>query len=154
MQPAWHAVPAEQHDAKESCFEEKGRHHFVADERRDDITGDFGEPAPIGAELVGHGDAGNDTHAEGHGEHLGPEAGQLVIAVFASLQPDTFKRCDPGRQADGEGRKDDVKRDREGKLDTREQDGIKIHGRFNLLQDVKPTLTGTLARDEASNNAC
>ena len=45
----------------------------------------------------------------------------------------TCERGDIGRQPDGEARKDDVERDREGELQPRQQDGIEVHG-FNPQQ--------------------
>ena len=124
MQPGRHAVPAEQHYAQKARLQEEGHQHLVAQERADHVAGGDGELAPIRAELVGHGHAGDDSHGEGYREYLRPVAREPLKAVVAAEEPDAFKRRDIGRQPNREGRKDDVKSHRERELDSRQERGI------------------------------
>ena len=50
-----------------------------------------GEVAPVGAELVGHDEAGDDAHAEIDGEDLRPEMVQVAIDVVLLPQPQAFE---------------------------------------------------------------
>jgi hypothetical protein len=50
-----------------------------------------------------------------------------VKTLIVRAQPHHAQRCDIGGEPDREAREDDVKRDREGKLDAGEEDGIKVH---------------------------
>ena len=122
-----HAVPAEKEDAEEGRLEEEGGQHLVADQRPDDIADDDRELAPVGAELIREDDPRDDAHGEGYREDARPEPGELAVARLAGAPPDDEERRDPGRKADREGREDDVERDREGELQTREKDGIEFH---------------------------
>ncbi|MNJ03634.1 hypothetical protein D3C73_1640390 [compost metagenome] len=54
MQAASDLVPAEQHDAEETGFEEECREHFIGQQRTGDRAGEVREAAPVGAELIGH----------------------------------------------------------------------------------------------------
>jgi len=64
--------PDEEHDSEEAGFQEEGGQHLVAHERADDRSDLIGEDAPVGAELVGEHDAGDDAHPEGEGKCLYP----------------------------------------------------------------------------------
>ena len=127
LQPARHPAPAEQHDAEEGRLQEKRGQHLVADQRADDVAGEDREAAPVGAELVGQHDPGDDAHRERHREDAGPEPRQPLVAVPAGRDPHHQQRGDIGRQPDGEGREDDVERDRESELQSRDQDRIEFH---------------------------
>ena len=72
MQPGTDALQAEQHDAEEARFEEERGQHLIGHQRADHGAGLVGEGRPVGAELVGHHDAGHDAHAERDGEDLEP----------------------------------------------------------------------------------
>ena len=119
-----HAVAAEQHDAEKASLEEEGGEHLVGHQRADDVAAKPRQLAPIGAELVGEHHAGDDAHAEGHGEDLGPMLGDVEIDGFAGLQPQRLEHDEPGGKPDGEGRKEDVEGDGEGELDAREEKRI------------------------------
>src|SRR6185312_2671025 len=101
--------------------------HLVAHQGPDDIARDYRKAAPVGAELIGQHDAGNDAHRERDGKDLGPEMCEPVIVLALLPQPQHFKRGDVGRKPDREGRKDDVERYREGKLNPREMYRIELH---------------------------
>ncbi len=120
MQPARHAVAPEQEDAEEGRLEEERGQDLVAQKRPDDVAGRVGKAAPVGAELEGHDDPGHDAHAERDGKDLGPESGQLAMAL-AAAEPGRLQHHDPGSEADRERRKQDVERDDEGELQAGEE---------------------------------
>ncbi|SCM73941.1 hypothetical protein KL86PLE_130024 [uncultured Pleomorphomonas sp.] len=120
------AMEAEQHDAEKARFEEKGRQHLVAHQRADHRPDLVGELAPVGAELVGHDDARHDAHAEGDGEDRLPELEQLLVDLPLGDQPQRVEHEEIARQADGEGRQDDMEGNGEGELQSGEQQGIQV----------------------------
>ena len=61
-------VPAEQHHAEESGLKEEGGQNLIGQQRAGNAPGEFRESAPVGTELVGHHQAGDDPHAEVNGE--------------------------------------------------------------------------------------
>jgi len=63
---------AEQHHTKKARLEEKCGQHFIGHQRSDHRTCLVGESRPVGAELVGHHDAGHHAHAEPDGEDFQP----------------------------------------------------------------------------------
>jgi hypothetical protein len=128
VQPRWHALPAEQHDAEERRLQEERHQHFVADHRTDEIADDHRETAPVGAELVGQHQAGHNAHGERHGKDLGPEPRQPQQVVLAGHHPAHQQGRDEGGRADGEAWKNDVKRNGECELQASKQFGIKMHG--------------------------
>ena len=123
-----HAVAPEQHDAEERRLEHEGGEGLVAEQRTLDRAGLLREPAPVGAELERHDDAGHDAHAEGDREDLDPEIEHAPVERVAGGQPRALDRRQPRGQPDREGREDDVKADDERELDARQEDGIEIHG--------------------------
>ena len=72
MQLVADTVEPEQHDAEKARFKKEGGQHLVSHQRADDRSGLVREHRPVGAELVGHHDAGDDAHAEGDSENLQP----------------------------------------------------------------------------------
>ncbi len=64
MRPARHQLAAEEQHAEEGRLQEEGGEPLTGQKRRDDVRRRVGEAAPIGAELEGHDDAGDDAHAE------------------------------------------------------------------------------------------
>ncbi len=125
---ARHLVPAEQHDAEEAGLEEEGHHHLVAQQRPEDAAADPRQLAPVGAELVGHDDAGDHADAEGDGEDLDPELVQGAEFGPPGLQPQRLEHRQPARHPNGEGREQEVERHHEGELEPRQEDRIEIHG--------------------------
>ena len=73
---------AEEHDPEKARLEEEGGQHLVAHQRADHRSGLVGEDAPVGAELVGEHDAGDDAHAEGERERLHPDAEEPDVVVL------------------------------------------------------------------------
>ena len=98
MQPARHAVAAEQQDAEEGRLQEERGQHLVADQRPDHIADDRREAAPVGAELVGQHDARDDAHRERHGENLGPERREPREAAPLPVAAHSTERGDIGRE--------------------------------------------------------
>jgi hypothetical protein len=116
-----HPLQPEQHHAQETRLQEKGGQHLIGHERPDDRPGTVGKDRPVGAELIGHDDAGDDAHREGDGEDLQPIFEQVEVNVPARLQPQSFQDREVACEPDREGREDEVERDGEGELDARQQ---------------------------------
>ena len=110
-------APAEQHHPEEGRLEEERGQHFVTQQRPEDVAGALAQHRPVGAELETHDDAADHAHAERDREDLEPEEVEVAPEVFARAQPAEFQECQPARQADGEGREQDVERDHEAELD-------------------------------------
>ena len=123
VKPLAHSLHPEQHHAEEAGFEEEGGEDLIGHERPDDRAGPVREDRPVGAELVGHDDSGDDAHREGQGEDLQPVSEQVEIGLLAGLQPKPLEHGEIGGQADREGREDEVERDRERELGAGEDQG-------------------------------
>ena len=132
VQAAADAFHAEQHDAEEAGLEEEGRQHLVAHQGAEDGAGLVGEYAPVGAELVAHDDARHDAHAEADGEDLLPVVEEGEEDGAAGEEPQRLQDGEVAGEPDGEGREDDVERDREGELQPGQGEGVELHG-FGLL---------------------
>ncbi len=128
MQPGFDPPPAKEHHAQEAGLEEKGGQNFIADQGSDYVADHHREAAPVRPELVGQGDPGDHPHCKGHGEDLRPEPGQPVVVVLAGPTPKHQQRGDERRQADGEGRENDVEADGERELQPRQHHSVRIHG--------------------------
>jgi hypothetical protein len=124
MQASTDALPAEQHDAEKTAFEEKRSEDLVAEQRSVDGAGNAGEAGPVCAELVAHYDTRNNTHAENDGEDLRPEEKELAINHLAGSQPQALEHGAIVREPDTDCRKDDVGRDRERELQSCENQGV------------------------------
>ncbi len=126
MQAGAYALFAEQHHAEESCLQKEGGEHFVAHQGADHGSGLVGKHAPVRAELVGHDDAGDDAHAEGHGENLFPVVEEIVEDLFLFPQPQAFQYGEIACKPNGKSGKDDVERHGECKLHPGESQCIEI----------------------------
>src|SRR5688572_26039301 len=111
MQPGWHALPAEEHDAKKGGFKKTRWQHLISNQRSDNVAETFRETAPVAAELIGHRNARHHAHGEGHGEDLGPEPRKPVEVLALRATPEDQKRGDERRSPNRERRKDNVKAD-------------------------------------------
>ncbi|MNR06066.1 hypothetical protein D3C85_1221270 [compost metagenome] len=129
VQARSHAVPAEQHDAEEAGLEEEGGEYLVGQQRPGDRAGKVGEGAPVGAELVGHDQAGDHAHAEVDGKDLRPEVIEVAVDLLPGLQPQPFQHREVAGQANGDGREDDVEGHGEGELHSGEIESLQSeHG--------------------------
>src|SRR6202041_3277458 len=124
VQACTNALPAEQHDAEETGFEEKRRQDLVGEQRSVDRAGDPGEAGPVGAELVGHHDAGDDAHAETDCENLRPEVKEFAINQLARSQPQALEHGEITREPDADRGEDDMGRNRERELQPREYQDV------------------------------
>jgi hypothetical protein len=124
---------AEEHDAEKPGLEEEGREHLVAHQRPEDRPGAVGKHRPVGAELVGHGEPGDDAHAEGDGEDGLPIVEEPQIERLAAPEVQEIQHREVAREPDREGGKDDVKGDCEGELQPREHKGPEIRHHFPPL---------------------
>ncbi len=124
MQAGTDALPAEEHDAEETGFEEKRRQDLVGEQRSVDRAGDAGEAGPVCAELVAHHDTGDDAHAETDRENLRPEEEEFAINQLAGCQPQALEHGEIVREPDADCREDDMGRDRERELQPREYQDV------------------------------
>ena len=124
MQACTDALPAEQHDAEETGFEEKRCQDLVGEQRSVDGAGEAGEAGPVCAELVAHHDAGDDAHAETDCENLRPEEKEFPINELAGSQPQALEYGEIIREPDADRGEDDVGRDRERELQPREYQDV------------------------------
>ncbi len=129
MQSRAHLGAAEEHDAEEARLEEEGAQHLVTHERADDGPRPVGEDRPVGAELVGHHDARDHAHAEGDGEDHLPVVEEPQVEIVAGPQMQAVQDGEIAREANGEGREDDVERHRERELEPREVQCLKSEHR-------------------------
>ena len=118
-------VRGPQHHPEERRFEHKGGEPFIAEQRALDRSGAPRQHTPISAELERHDDAADHAHPKR--KDLEPEVEHAPVDRVAGRQPHSFDRSQPGGEADCEGGKDNVEADNEGKLDTRQKNGIKFH---------------------------
>ena len=91
MQSVADPLQAEQHDAEKTRLEEECGEHLIGHQRADNGTGLVGKCRPVGAELVGHHDAGHDAHAEGDGENLQPVIEQVDEDLAPGPQPERLQ---------------------------------------------------------------
>ena len=122
---------------------QKERHQaLIGQQRRNDVAGDVGEAAPVGAELERHDDAGDDAHAERDRKNPQPELREIEEHGAPGQRIGAFKEGDERGQADGEGRQKDVPADDPGELDAGEEFRIEMHVRTPVVAGP----TGRLSR--------
>jgi len=124
-----HQLAAEQQHAEKGRFQKERHQALIGQERRNDVAGDVGEAAPVGAELKRHDDAGDDAHAEGDGENPQPELREIQEHGAPGQRVGAFEEGNEGGQADGEGRQQDVPADDPGKLNAGQEFWIELHVR-------------------------
>ena len=120
VEPRRHSLPAEQKNAEEACLERKGREGLVSQKRPLYRPRYARELAPVGAELEGHHDAGDDTEPEGDAENLEPELKKYAVRRAPGREMQRLEHGQPSRQSDRERWKDDVERDGESELQPRQ----------------------------------
>jgi hypothetical protein len=114
-------VPAKQHHAEKTGFQEEGRQDFITEQRAKHTAGPVRKHAPIGPELVGHHHTCHHAHRKGEREDFDPVEIELFEHLAAGLQPQALTNREEGRQTDGEGGEHDVEGDYEGELHSGEQ---------------------------------
>jgi hypothetical protein len=124
MQPRPDPFEAEQHDAQKACLQEERGQHLIAHQRADHRADLVRKCRPVGAELVGHHDARHHAHAEHHRKNLQPVVEQVDEDFAPRRQPEPLQHRKVARKSDREGRKNDVKRHREGELRPGQPHGI------------------------------
>src|SRR3546814_1374778 len=72
-------VDAEKHDAQKAGLQKEGGQYFVCHKRSDYRAGPIGKDRPVRAELIGHDNARDDTHAKDNGKYLQPIAKEIGI---------------------------------------------------------------------------
>ncbi len=120
MQLTADLVDPEQHYAEKTSFKEEGGQHFIRHQRPDHRPGLVRKHRPVGAELIGHDNARDDTHRENYSENLQPIAIEVSVNAFAGLEPKPFENGKKARKPNREGRKQKVEADSERELHARE----------------------------------
>ena len=124
VHPTGHAAGAEQHDAEEHRLEEEGSQHLIGKERARHVAHALHEARPVGAELEGHGDAGDDAEREGQGKDLHPEHVEFhPLLLTRGVEAELEEQQNPAER-DGDRREQDVEGYVGGKLYAREQQGF------------------------------
>ena len=90
-------------------------------------SGHLGQHAPVRAELECHHNSRYDPQAECHTEYLEPKLKEDAIRQAAGREMKCLENGEPGGQSDTEGRKDDVERDGERELKSRQDKRRGIH---------------------------
>src|ERR1700761_133739 len=122
-----HQCAAKQQNAQEGRLEKECGQPLIGQQRRYDVAGGVGKPAPVGAKLKRHHDPGDHTHAEGNGEDAQPETRQAGKDRTPGKSVGAFQKRDKGCQPDRKGRQQDVPADHPGKLEARQQHRINLH---------------------------
>ncbi len=94
MQAFGNPAPAEQHHPQEAGFQEERSKHLIAQQRADHTTGNAAQLGPVGAELEGHDDAADHTHAERHRKDAQPEKVQPLPGLVVRAQPPPFQKTE------------------------------------------------------------
>src|SRR3546814_3940081 len=78
-----HLVDAEKHDAQKAGLQKEGGQYFVCHKRSDYRAGPIGKDRPVRAELIGHDNARDDTHAKDRSEEHKSELQSLMRISYA-----------------------------------------------------------------------
>ncbi len=117
---------AEQHHAQKSCFKKKRGEYFITQQGSCDVAGFRHKTRPVGAKLETHRDTGYHTYCKRERKNLDPEQ----VGVFPVLITGQCESCaeieQHPAQTDRDRRKQNMETDVGGKLDTCQQQGIKI----------------------------
>ena len=108
--------PTKQHDAQKTGLKEERRHHLIAHQGSQHRPRLIRKDTPVRPELVTHHDAGHHAHTKGDCEDFFPIIKQGEVDLFAGPEMQTIEHGHIARQTNGEGGKNNVKADREGKL--------------------------------------
>src|SRR5260221_11056384 len=98
MQSRPNLVPAKQCDTEESRFQEGRRQDLIGQQGAGDAARECREIAPIGAELIGHYQPGQDAHGEVYGAYIRPELIKPAVGRVLAPQP----KCLQHREIAGE----------------------------------------------------
>ena len=127
VEPWGDARAAKQQDSEEAGLEEEGGERLVGEQNSLDRTGHPCHFAPVRAELERHDDAGNHAEPERDAENLEPEFEDHSVGGAPGREMQRLQHGEPHRQPDREGRKDDVERDGERELQSRQEQRGQVH---------------------------
>ena len=128
MQPARHAVAAEQQDAEEASLRGRTRSAPRSRQRPDDVAGDDARSGSSWCRTGRTARCRTRRPCRTTPRKSWSRTARSAGSGRGRSQPRShMQRGDIGRQPDGEAREDDVERDGEGELQSRQQDGIEIH---------------------------
>ena len=147
IEPRRHTGPAEKKDAEKTGFQHEGRECLVGEQRPLNRPRHLGQHAPVRAELECHHDSRDDAQAERDAEYLEPELEQHPVDRAAGLEMQRLEHGEPGGQPDREGREDDVERDRERELNSRQKKSRGVHRKAScLVPEIRPPWVDQLPR--------
>jgi len=126
MGPGFDPVPAEEENGQKARFEKKGKDPLRGESAAEDVPDVAGVDRPVGAELELHDDAGSDAEGEDEPEDARPEFRHLQVELVFGFEIARLHDDQQHAEADAQRRKDVVKGDREGELQSRQQEYI--HG--------------------------
>ena len=122
---------AENEKIEKGALQKKGEQALHAERLADDGARQMRKARPVGPELELHGDAGDDTDGKRQAEDANPEARSVGVDSLLGAQRAPFVEDDDGREAHRELRKQIVKDDGKGELQT-VPDQCVGHGRRSL----------------------
>src|SRR3546814_8809994 len=88
-------------------LQKEGGQYFVCHKRSDYRAGPIGKDRPVRAELIGHDNARDDTHAKDNGKYLQPIAKEIGINASSGFQPQGFQPHQIDCKPNGKSRKKD-----------------------------------------------
>src|ERR1700722_12980958 len=136
MRPGRHQLAPKQQYAEKRRFKEECRQTLIGKQRGEYVRGGVRIAAPVSAELEGHDDTGHDAHAECDRKNLDPEHRDAKVDIPPGKETEPLEHGDERRHADGECREQDVPPDYPGKLQPRQENGIKLHRSLPALINV------------------
>lgn len=92
MQARADLLHAEQHDAKKTRLQKKGRQHFAENQRAEGVSRLGRQPRSVEPELVLQDQPRRRAHRHGEGKHFQPIAVDVQEDLLPAPQPKRFKR--------------------------------------------------------------
>ena len=120
-------VAAKEQQAEEAAFEEKGKDAFGGEQTAKDVADKPRIARPVRAKFKFLHDAGGDAHRKHQPVHLDPEEGRLPPHRVFGADILNAHHNHQQTQAHRDGRVDEMKTDREGKLKAGNKFGIHSH---------------------------
>src|SRR5271168_4822334 len=134
---------AEEEQAEERGFQEKGKHAFHGEGLADHAAGGFRELRPVCAELKFHRDAGDHAEGKADAEDFGPETRGVVPAFVAGAQSDGLQDEDQQGKSYGELRENVMEGD--GECEEEAMNGYCVfHGTSFRARNAKVEIAETL----------
>src|ERR1700722_11577884 len=121
-------VPAEEEEADESRFQEKGHQAFNGERRPEDIADIMAVIGPVHAKLEFHGNARRHAHGEIDAEQQAPELRHPPPYVAPGDDVDALHDAKQNGESEREGDEQKMIHGRQAELQTRELDDVRGGG--------------------------